>query len=193
MTVTWHRVLGDPFGARVQRVEHRADLLAVWHRLSAGQREHLEEGAQEERSVDRWSGHGGASGSPTAETGRLKTSRGKLEHLQSYRRNPRLRRRGEEAAAAGSARISILPPPLPRPQHSARLESGELLRSAQPLPVKLLRCWELLSRSSLAALTLSALCAQTHEPRVDGGWGEGREGARGTAWACACTDLLCLV
>lgn len=67
MTVTWDRVLGDPLGARVQRVEHRANLLAVWHRLSAGQREHLEEGAQKERAVDRWSRHGSASRLPTAE------------------------------------------------------------------------------------------------------------------------------
>lgn len=52
MRVTWHRGFGDPLGAGVQGVEDCADLLAVWH-LSAGEREKLEEGAQEERSA-RW-------------------------------------------------------------------------------------------------------------------------------------------
>lgn len=50
LIVTRHRRFWDPFGARMQRLEHGAHLLAA-RDLSSGQGEQLEEGAQKECTV----------------------------------------------------------------------------------------------------------------------------------------------
>lgn len=105
MTVTWHWVLGDPLGARMQRVKHVAHLLAVWH-LSAGQGEQLEEGAQKERTADWWSRHG-----RRAELSRAGRNRAAADNFSTFKVTGGLRvGAGDgEAAAQGSAWISILP------------------------------------------------------------------------------------
>lgn len=99
MRVTWHWGFGDPLGARVQRLKYCAHLLAVWH-VSAGKGEQLEEGAQKERTVDRWGSHGWRAAALN-QSGQSRRSSGKVQRAKSYRRIQRLR--WGEAAAPGSA------------------------------------------------------------------------------------------
>ncbi len=136
MTVTWHWVFGDPLGSRMQGVKDCAHLLAVWH-LSAGQGEQLEEGAQKERTVDWWAEHGRRAALQTGQN-RATNSRDKLQHIKSYRRIPCSRWWGE-AAAPGSARISILLLFL-FPFCPQRVRPPGKLLGLSPV-VKLLRCW----------------------------------------------------
>lgn len=78
----------------MQSVKRRAHFVAVWS-LSAGKREQLEEeeGAQEERSVDRYGHHGreaGGTGAKPDVTGkRKKPAEVNFSSLKSYRRNNR--------------------------------------------------------------------------------------------------------
>lgn len=145
MRVTWHWGFGDPLGSRVQRLKYCAHLLAVWH-VSAGKGEQLEEGAQKERTVDRWGSHGWRAAALN-QSGQSRRSSGKVQRAKSYRR--RLRWWGE-AAAPGSALISILP-----------LSSSPPLRVRAPCKAalsgflaKLHGCRELVTPCSLAAASV---------------------------------------
>lgn len=145
MTVTWHWGFGDPLGARVQRLKYCAHLLAVWH-VSAGKGEQLEEGAQKERTVDRWGSHGWRAAALN-QSGQSRRSSGKVQRAKSYRRSQRLRWWGE-AAAPGSARISILP------LSSSPLRVRALCKAALSGFLELHGCRELMTPCSFAAASV---------------------------------------
>lgn len=146
MTVTWHWGFGDPLGARVQRLKYCAHLLAVWH-VSAGKGEQLEEGAQKERTVDRWGSHGWRAAALN-QSGQSRRSSGKVQRAKSYRRSQRLRWWGE-AAAPGSARISILPL-----SSSPPLRVRALCKAAFSGFLELHGCRELMTPCSFAAASV---------------------------------------
>lgn len=146
MTVTWHWGFGDPLGARVQRLKYCAHLLAVWH-VSAGKGEQLEEGAQKERTVDRWGSHGWRAAALN-QSGQSRRSSGKVQRAKSYRRSQRLRWWGE-AAAPGLARISILPL-----SSSPPLRVRALCKAALSDFLELHGCRELMTPCSFAAASV---------------------------------------
>lgn len=146
-TVTWHWVFGDPLGARVQRVERCAHLLAVWHLAAGRHGEQLEEGAQKERAVDGWTRHGRQPHS--FEQNHLRWTSAQLKLQEHPVLAPRWNCSSRISSSQHpSALFSFLKSPSAR--HSARPES------CAP------RWWysgagELQSPSSVAALTLSSM------------------------------------
>lgn len=117
-------------------------------------------------------------------TGRLKTSWDELEHLQSCRRNPRPRWWGEEAAAAGSDRISILP------RSSSTLHPPGVRRAA-PLGSASLDEASPLLRTSESLFTCGS-DSQLNEPRVDVCVLRGGAGARAARREPARVEISCV-
>lgn len=151
-TVTWHWVFGDPLGARVQRVERCAHLLAVWHLPAGRQGEQLEEGAQKERAVDWGTRHGRRTATrqtalnqpPAINFSTIKVTRGSRSCAEVKLQLP-------DQLESASLRFVFFfySPPA---QHSVRLESSstEPLGECTPMLMNL-------SPSSLVALTLSSM------------------------------------